>query len=131
MHCNHKLSKAHEEPVCRTCGANLLNHEPHMKIEIALKDINGKALAEGSRVCAYAQDYAEISRDESGGIPVIEVDHAKPKPIKDVPLFIGRVVWNPEQLAIEIAIEEMLVEWATSPSRVRMGGGNYAYELIG
>ncbi len=23
MHCTHKLSKAHEEPVCRTCGAQL------------------------------------------------------------------------------------------------------------
>lgn len=102
-----------------------------MTIEIELKDINGKALAEGSRVCAYAQDYAEISRDESGCIPVIEVDQSKPKPIIDVPLFIGQVVWNPEQLAFEIVIENMMVEWNTNPSRVRMGGGNYAYELIG
>ena len=23
MHCTHKLSKAHEEPVCRTCGERL------------------------------------------------------------------------------------------------------------
>jgi len=23
MHCTHNLSKAHEEPVCRTCGARL------------------------------------------------------------------------------------------------------------
>ena len=102
-----------------------------MTIEIEIKDIDGNPIVEGSRVLAYAQDYEEVSRDESGNIPVIEVDHTRPKPIKDVPLFIGCVVWNPEELALEIAIEKMLVKWQTNPSRVRMGGGNYEYGLVG
>ena len=102
-----------------------------MTIEIEIKDIDGKTINEGSRVCAYAQDYAEISRDESEGVPVVELDHTRPKPIKDVPLFVGRVFWNAEELAVEIAIEKLLVKWEHAPAYVRMGGGNYAYGLIG
>lgn len=102
-----------------------------MTITVELNDINGTPLSEGSKVCAYAQEYAEISRDDSGDIPIIEVDHARPRPIKDVPLFIGRVAWDAEQLAFEIVIEKMMVKWESEPCRVRMGGGHYAYELIG
>ena len=102
-----------------------------MTIEFQLTDINGSPLKEGSRVTAYGQDYEEISRDDSDpSCPIIEEDHSKPKPIKDVPLFQGIVVWNPEQLAMEIVIEKMMVKWETKPCRVRMGGGSYVYELV-
>lgn len=101
-----------------------------MKLEIELKDINGSPIEIGDKVCAYAQEYAEVSRDESNGVPVIELDRARPKPIRDVPLFIGRVVWDAEQLAFEIAIEKLMVDWEAQPSSVRMGGGHYVYELV-
>lgn len=101
-----------------------------MTLIIDVRDMNGVPISEGNRVCAYAQEYDEISRDEVGGIPVVEVDHGRPKPIKDIPLFIGRVEWSPDQLAFEIAIEKMMVKWEAVPCRVRMGGGQYAYELV-
>lgn len=101
-----------------------------MTIEVTIRDINGAIIKEGSRVCAYEQRYAEVSRDESGPVPIVEVDISRPMPIKDVPLFIGRVRWSHEHLAFEIAIEKMLVDWVSPPCSVRMGGGSYAFELM-
>lgn len=102
-----------------------------MTIHLDLKDINGQPLDHGSRVVAYAQEYEEVSRDESDpSCPIVEEDHDKPRPIKDVPLFIGRVMWNPEQMAVQVRIEKMMVKWECEVSSVRMGGGGYAYELL-
>ncbi len=102
-----------------------------MNIEVQVKDINGNEINLGDRVYAYAQNYAEISRSEpdEGGIQVVELDTSKPKPIQDVPLFVGVVAWSEDMLALEIVIEDILVEWGSSPSRIRMGGGCYVYEI--
>ena len=101
-----------------------------MTLEIELKDINGNEIKEGSKVCAYVQDYVEMYHYRSDDAPIVVLDHTKPKPIKDVPLFIGKVVWNNEQLAFEILIEKMMTDWNPIPSSIKMGGGAYAYELI-
>ena len=102
-----------------------------MTIHVEVNDINGQPLALGDEVVAYALEYAEVSRDESWGIPVIEVDSSRPKPLRDVPLFRGRIVWDAGRLDLEVEILEtleMFVEWETKPSRVRMAG--YLYERI-
>ena len=101
-----------------------------MTLNIDIKDINGRDIQIGSEVCAYARNHSEVLIDKINGIAVVELDITKPKPIADLPLFIGKVVWNKEQLSLEILIEKMMTDWDPIPSSVQMGGGSYAYELI-
>lgn len=101
-----------------------------MILTVIIKDINGHEIVEGSRVCAYEQNYVEVSRDESGLVPIIEVDSSRPIPVKDVPLFIGHVRWDDEQLCFMVVIEKMMVDWNPAPCSVHMGGGSYTYELM-
>ena len=49
--------------------------------------------------------------------------------MKDVPLFVGIVKWDQEQLALLVFIEKILVEWECDIATVRMGGDNYHFEL--
>lgn len=101
-----------------------------MNFQILFKDINGSDINLGDRVCAYAQDYDEVDRQYLHGVLVVELDSTKPKPIKDIPLFIGKVRFNEEELYVEVLIEKMMVEWENPPCSVRMGGGFYVYELM-
>lgn len=100
-----------------------------MTLKLDIKDINGKDIEIGSRVYAYAQNYTETLLDEINGVEIIEIDITKPRPIADVPLFIGQVIWNSEELAFEIRVEKILADWEIKPAYIRMGGGMYAYEL--
>lgn len=99
-----------------------------MRIETEINDINGTPLQLGDTVLAYAQEYEEVSRDESCGVPIAQVDTARPKPLKDVPLFKGRIEWDAEQMALQIRIEQVLVNWEPKPAVVQMGG--YVYEKL-
>lgn len=103
-----------------------------MNLQIQIKDINDRDINIGDRVCAYAQNYSEISRSDpdEGGIQVVELDTSKPRPIQDVPLFIGTVAWSEDMLALEVVVERILAKWDSNPSRIRMGGGCYAFELM-
>lgn len=93
-------------------------------------DLQGRPLKLGDKVIAYAQRYAEKSRDDSHGIPIVELDIAQPKPVSDVPLFRGTVAWDPHGLAYIANIDEMLILWDIVPAFVHLGGGAYAYEII-
>lgn len=93
-------------------------------------DLQGRPLKLGDRVIAYAQHYEEKPRDDSHGIPIVELDIAQPKPVSDVPLFRGTVAWDPHGLAYIVNIDEMLIYWGIVPAFVCLGGGAYSYELV-
>lgn len=112
------------------------NHQPAQQggvtnLRIEIRDINGTPIVAGSRVCVYPQEYAVISRSntEYGETPTALVDSRRPLPIKDLPLFIGRVRWNQYLLAFDVAVEQVLGATLGQVS-VTMGGGNYAYEVL-
>jgi hypothetical protein len=100
-----------------------------MTIEVDVRDINGAPLHIGDKVMAYAKEF-EIRRRETlgGGTRVVEVASERPKPVKDVPLFAGRIVWSADTLSLQVRIEKMYVHWESRLSSVSMS--HYLYERV-
>lgn len=101
-----------------------------MIITCECKDINGVPIELGSKVCVYAKDYEIRSSEMSGDIEIIELDIEKPKPLKDVPLMMGTVIWEENQMAVLVHVDKMLVEWEAPPGAISMDFYNYAFEVI-
>lgn len=81
------------------------------KKDTGLKDIHGRAVLAGNKVWCYPQDYEVISVDDSGPIPVHEVDTTKPKPVPDTPLVRGEVYWSTDQLMWVIKVSWQTPTW--------------------
>lgn len=102
-----------------------------MTLTFDLRDLNGRSVNLGDKICAYAQEYEVTHREETPGeTPVECLDTTRPKPFKDVPLFIGRVVWSDAALALEVKIEEVMVRWEIKPASVFLGGGQFVFEVL-
>jgi hypothetical protein len=99
-----------------------------MTQEVIINDIDGNPIHEGDRVWGFAQNYESRLVDDSGGIPVYEEFHDKPKPVSDVPLFNGAVYWSEDMLAWWIKLDWVTPAWETQPCAIAMGGGSYAYQ---
>lgn len=106
-----------------------LNYILKMKLEIELNDVNDKPINIGDRVIAYEQAYKIIEvgyYDELDRVVVVDME--KPLPTKDIPLFIGKVAWNKDDLCLELIVEKLLADWEPKPATIKMVNG-YAYEL--
>lgn len=77
-----------------------------------LKDIHGRAVLAGDKVWLYPQEYEVISIDDSGPIPVHEVDTTKPKPVPDTPLVRGEVYWSTDQLMWVVKVSWQTPKWS-------------------
>lgn len=77
-----------------------------MTITTSFKDIDGRDINLGDKVFVFSQEYEVIEEDYSDGVPVIMVDFSKPLPIKDVPLFLGRVEWCDDRKALIVRVEK-------------------------
>lgn len=98
-------------------------------VEVVLLDIHGAPVREGDEVLLYAQNYAS-TLIKDGVPPIYEEDHTKPKPVADVPLVRGTVVWSVDMLAWGVRVSWTTPSWGNPPCWMRLGGGSYAVELI-
>ena len=76
----------------------------------SLKDIDGQELQLGDRVFAFEQEYESVVVEEDEDISIVEIDRSKPLPLLDVPLYIGRLTWDPEFMQVMVKVERTLVE---------------------
>jgi hypothetical protein len=100
-----------------------------MKIEFELKDINGEDLQLGDLVWVYRQDYEEIGREEDEGGLCIEIDITKPRAITDVPLFIGKLVWQEDLYQLDLEVCEVVDDVYRNLGSISLGIG-YALEKM-
>jgi hypothetical protein len=75
-----------------------------MNIEFSLKDINGEELELGDLVWVYNQDYEEVGREEDEDGTVVEIDITRPRPVADIPVFIGKLVWQEDLYQLDLEI---------------------------
>ncbi len=101
---------------------------------IGLNDISGRPIHEGDDVLIYAQHHETkaVLDDGDGSPPVHLLDATKPKPVADVPLAAGTVIWSEHELAWIVMIHWVCDAWAKAPGRpasLHMGGISYAFEV--
>ena len=97
-------------------------------------DINHKSIKEGDEVYLYAKEYQKTELSPSWEIEsqkIYELDIKSPKPIKDIILARGQVIWDTFTLSYMIKYLWTCPQWNSGISSCQMGGDNYVYEIVG
>lgn len=106
-------------------------------IKTELLDINGTPLRLGDYVIAYAQDYEEVkptvrihdpAEIVTDTLKVVELDDSKPKPVKDVPLFVGHIDWDDYGKSIIVRLHKSMTPMELQPAHARFC--DYLFEKI-
>jgi uncharacterized phage protein (TIGR01671 family) len=98
-----------------------------------LLDANGKDIFEGDIVFGYAARFSTSlisDPDDDLNLPVYEVDHDKPLPTPDIPLFKATVKWNEAFAGLWLYYLEKQKDWGSANSTILVDK-EYIYEVVG